>query len=72
VGLSCDGSDHNIMPLFSNLLSKHEDQGKCSSSKVGEKGVRETNDLFCSINYDTRSGSVSRGRNKRRVLSDSS
>jgi hypothetical protein len=27
VGLSCDGSDHNIMPLFSNLLSKHEDQG---------------------------------------------
>jgi hypothetical protein len=72
VGLSCDGSDHNIMPLFSNLLSKHEDQGKCSSSKVGKKGVREINGLFCSINYDTRSGSVSRVRNKRRVLSDSS
>jgi hypothetical protein len=72
VGLSCDGSDHNIMPLFSNLLSKHEDQGKCSNSKVGKKGVREINGLFCSINYDTRSGSVSRGRNKRRVLSDSS
>jgi hypothetical protein len=71
VGLSCDGSNHNIIPLFSDLLSKHEDQGKCSNSKVGKKGVREINGLFCSINYDTRSGSVSRGRNKR-ALSDSS
>jgi hypothetical protein len=72
VGLSCDGSNHNIMPLFSNFLSKHEDQRKCSNSKVGKKSVREINGLFCSTNYDTRSGSVSRGRNKRRVFSDSS
>jgi len=72
VGLSCDGSNHNIMPLFSDLLSKHEDQGKCSSLKVGKKGVREINGLFCSINYDTRSDSVNRGRNKRGALSGSS
>jgi hypothetical protein len=72
VGLSCDDSVHNPLPLFSDMLSKHEDQGKCSSPKVRKKGVREVNGLFCSVNYDARSGSVSRGRNKRRALSGSS
>jgi hypothetical protein len=72
VGLSCDGSVLNHLPLFSDMLSKHEDQGKYSSPKVRKKGVRDVNGLFCSVNYDARNGSVSRVRNKRRALSGSS
>jgi hypothetical protein len=72
VGLSCDGSVLNHLPLFSDMLSKHEDQGKYSSPKVRKKGVRDVNGLFCSVNYDARNGGVSRVRNKRRALSGSS
>jgi hypothetical protein len=67
VGLSCDGFEGRLSSLFSDIIANHEAQGAGSHSKVGKKGVRDINGLFSSINYDARSGSVSRGRNKGRA-----
>lgn len=53
--------------MFTYIIVSNEVQGAGSCSKVGEKGVREINGLFSSINYDARSGNVSRGRSKGRI-----
>jgi hypothetical protein len=68
VGLSCDGYEGKLAALFEDILASNENKAAGSSSSVGKKGMRELNNLFSSINYDSHSGSASFGRSKGRDL----
>ncbi len=70
MGLSCDGFEEQLSALFAAIIASNTKQGIGSSSKAGKRISREVNNLFCSINYDTHSGSASRGSKKVRAQID--
>jgi hypothetical protein len=67
LGITCDGSEGQISTLYEDMIASHVKKESGFSSKLGIKGTRELNRLFCSINYDAHSGSSSSGRRKGRV-----
>jgi len=67
LGITCDGSEGQISTLYENLIASHDKKVTGFSPKSGNKGTRELNRLFSSVNYDAHSGSSSNGRRKGRV-----
>jgi hypothetical protein len=53
-----------LSALFEDIIASNSGKASGSNSRVGNKGTRELNSLFSSINYDAHSGSASRGRRK--------
>jgi hypothetical protein len=70
VGLLCGCSEGKLSALFGVIIVSFAEHGADSGSIVGKKGMRELNNLFCSINYDVHSSSISRDRNKARAQRD--
>lgn len=62
-----NGSEGQISTLYENLIASHDKKVMGSSLKPVNKGTRELNRLFCSVNYEAHSGSSSSGRRKGRV-----
>jgi hypothetical protein len=67
LGITCDGSEGQISTLYENLIDSHDKKVTGSSPKSVNKGTRQLNRLFCSVNYEAHSGSSSSGRHKGRV-----
>jgi len=57
-----------LMALFTAIEVSHSHNESASSSKLVNKESRELKRLSCSINYDTKGGSVSHGRGKEGLL----
>ena len=70
VGLTCNGFEEKLSVLFADIIASNDNEGEGCSSSTGKKGMRELNNLFCSINYDVHSGNASRNRSKGRVHRD--
>jgi hypothetical protein len=70
VGLTCDGFEEKLSALFADIIASNDNKGEGCGSSAGKKGMRELNNLFCSINYDVYNWSASRNRNKGRVHID--
>ena len=67
VGLSCDGFEGKLSALCVDIVASNAVQGEGSCSNAGQRGMRELNSLFSSINYDAQSGNASCGRKKGRA-----
>jgi hypothetical protein len=59
------------MALFTALEAGHYKNETTSSSKMHNRKSRELKRLSCSINYDLKSDSYRRGRNKGRAMTGS-
>lgn len=62
--LSCEGFEEELMPLLTDIEARRFQKESISSSKLANKESRELKRLSCSIDYDLKSGSSSRGRVK--------
>jgi hypothetical protein len=56
-----------LWPYFTAIEVSRCQEGSTLSSRLGNKGNKELKGLSCSINYDSKGGSASHGRVKRRV-----
>jgi hypothetical protein len=66
VGISYVGHKLQLLALLTFLEGEHRNNEMVANSSSGTKGLREVNNLECSVNYDARGLSSSRGNRKER------
>jgi hypothetical protein len=64
VGISCEGFEEEIMALLTTIDASHYQKESASRSKLGNRENRELKRLSCSISYDSKCDSSSRGKAK--------
>jgi len=69
VGISCMGHEEQFMALLIVIEECHHLEDLTSLSKLGNIGNMELRRLECSINYDAKGESSSRGKGKDKGLS---
>ena len=70
MGILCNGFEGKLSVLYADIIANNANNREGCKPTMGKKGMRELNNLSCSINYDVHSGSASHKRITRRACRD--